>query len=126
MYDRRETAMQFSEQLDLTFAALADPTRRAILARLALGEASVAELGAPFNMSQPAISKHLKVLETAGLISTGHEANKRPRKIEGGPMHEAVAWLEDYRKFWERRYEALDELLDQLQTKPSKSKRKRR
>jgi DNA-binding transcriptional ArsR family regulator len=118
--------MQSSERLNLTFAALADPTRRAILARLALGEASVAELAAPFKMSQPAISKHLKVLETAGLISSGQEANRRPRRIEGGPMQEAAAWLEDYRKFWERRYEALDELLDEMQARPPKSKRKRR
>ena len=118
--------MQFSQQLDLTFAALADPTRRAIMARLALGEASVAELAAPFDMSQPAISKHLKVLERAGLISTGHDANKRPRRIEGGPMQDAAAWLEDYRKFWESRYEALDELLARMQAKPPKSKRKRR
>jgi DNA-binding transcriptional ArsR family regulator len=118
--------MQASERLDLTFAALADPTRRAILARLALGEASVAELAAPFKMSQPAISKHLKVLETAGLISSGQEANRRPRRIEGGPMQEAAAWLEDYRKFWESRYEALDELLDEMQARPPKSKRKRR
>ncbi len=116
--------MQVSEHLDLTFAALADPTRRAIIARLAQGEASVAELAAPFHMSQPAISKHLKVLETAGLISTGQHANKRPRKLEGGPMQEAVAWLEDYRTFWERRYEALDELLDEMQSKPPKSKRR--
>lgn len=118
--------MQSSQQLDLTFAALADPTRRAILARLARGKASVAELAAPFNMSQPAISKHLKVLETAGLISTRQDGNRRPRRIEGGPMQEAVAWLEDYRMFWERRYEALDELLDQLQAEPPKPKRKRR
>ena len=118
--------MQASERLDLTFAALADPTRRAIMARLARGEASVAELAAPFTMSQPAISKHLKVLETAGLISTGQDANKRPRRIEGGPMQEAVAWLEDYRKFWERRYQALDELLGEMQARPPKSKRKRR
>jgi DNA-binding transcriptional ArsR family regulator len=117
--------MQPTERLDATFAALADPTRRAIMARLALGEASVAELAAPFNMSQPAISKHLKVLENAGLISTGQDANKRPRRLEGGPMQEAVAWLEDYRKFWERRYDALDELLGQLQAKPPKSKRKK-
>ena len=117
--------MQASERLDLTFAALADPTRRAIMARLARGEASVAELAAPFDISQPAISKHLKVLEMAGLISAGQDANKRPRKIEGGPMQEAAAWLEDYRMFWERRYEALDELLDQMQAKPPKSKRKR-
>jgi DNA-binding transcriptional ArsR family regulator len=118
--------MQASERLDRTFAALADPTRRAIMARLALGEASVAELAAPFNMSQPAISKHLKVLETAGLISAGQDANKRPRRIEAGPMQEAVAWLEDYRKFWEHRYEALDELLRQMQARPPKSRRKRR
>jgi DNA-binding transcriptional ArsR family regulator len=119
-------AMHASQRLDLTFAALADPTRRAILARLARGEASVAELAAPFKMSQPAISKHLKVLETAGLISAGHEANRRPRKIEGRPMKEAVAWLEEYRMFWERRYQALDELLVQMQATPPKSKRKRR
>ncbi|HWG53002.1 MAG TPA: metalloregulator ArsR/SmtB family transcription factor [Gemmatimonadaceae bacterium] len=118
--------MQASERLNMTFAALADPTRRAIMARLALGEASVAELAAPFNMSQPAISKHLKVLETAGLISTGQDANKRPRKIEGGPMQEAVAWLEGYRKFWERRYEALDALLGQMEASRPKSRRKRR
>ena len=118
--------MQASERLDLTFAALADPTRRAIMARLALGEASVAELAAPFDMSQPAISKHLKVLETAGLVSTGQDANRRPRRIEAGPMQEAVAWLDDYRKFWERRYQALDELLDQMQAGPPQSGRKRR
>jgi DNA-binding transcriptional ArsR family regulator len=117
--------MQASKRLDLTFAALADPTRRAILARLAVGEASVAELATPFNMSQPAISKHLKVLETAGLISTAQDANKRPRKIEGGPMQEAVAWLEDYRKFWERRYHALDDLLGRMQAKRPKATRKR-
>jgi DNA-binding transcriptional ArsR family regulator len=117
--------MTASDRLDATFSALADPTRRAILARLSLGEASVAELGAPFSMSQPAISKHLKVLENAGLIATGQDANKRPRRIDGAPMGEAVAWLEDYRKFWERRYDALDTLLGQLQAKPPKSKRKR-
>ena len=117
--------MSASERLDATFAALADPTRRAIMARLALGEASVAELAAPFNMSQPAISKHLKVLENAGLIAAGHDANRRPRRIEAAPMQEAVAWLEEYRKFWERRYDALDTLLGQLQAKPPKSKRKR-
>jgi DNA-binding transcriptional ArsR family regulator len=104
-----------AEQLDLTFAALADPTRRAILARLAQGEASVAELTASFDISQPAISKHLKVLETAGLISARRDGAKRLRRIEGGPMQEAVAWLEEYREFWERRYEALDELLDEIQ-----------
>jgi DNA-binding transcriptional ArsR family regulator len=117
--------MQPSERLDATFAALADPTRRAIMARLALGEASVAELAAPFSMSQPAISKHLKVLENAGLISRGQDAQRRPRKIEGGPLQEATEWLEEYRQFWERRYDALDTLLGQLQAKPPKSKRKR-
>ena len=115
-----------ADVLDATFAALADPTRRAIMSRLALGEASVAELAAPFRMSQPAVSKHLKVLETAGLVSAGQDANKRPRRIEGGPMQEAVAWLDDYRKFWERRYEALDELLGEMQARPAKSRRKRR
>lgn len=114
-----------TERLDATFAALADPTRRAILARLAQGEASVAELALPFAMSQPAISKHLKVLENAGLISTAQDAQRRPRKIEAAPLAEASAWIEKYRQFWERRYSALDELLGQLQAKPPKSKRKR-
>ena len=114
-----------AERLDATFAALADPTRRAILARLALGEASVAELAEPFAMSQPAISKHLKVLENAGLISTAQDAQRRPRKIEAAPLAEASAWIENYRQFWERRYGALDQLLGQLQAKPPKSKRKR-
>ncbi len=114
-----------SQRLDATFAALADPTRRAILARLSQGEASVAELAEPFAMSQPAISKHLKVLENAGLISTAQSAQRRPRKIEAAPLAEANAWLEEYRQFWERRYSALDELLGQLQAKPPKSKRKR-
>lgn len=117
--------MTASDRLDATFAALADPTRRAILARLALGEASVMELAEPFNMSQPAISKHLKVLENAGLISRSQDAQRRPRRIEGGPMAEAFAWLEEYRKFWDRRYDALDTLLGQLQAKPPRSKRKR-
>jgi DNA-binding transcriptional ArsR family regulator len=115
-----------SDRLDATFAALADPTRRAILARLARGNASVAELAEPFAMSQPAISKHLKVLENAGLITTQQDAQRRPRKIEGARLGEATAWLEQYRQFWERRYSALDELLGQLQAKPPKSKRNRR
>jgi DNA-binding transcriptional ArsR family regulator len=114
-----------AQRLDATFAALADPTRRAILARLARGEASVAELAEPFAMSQPAISKHLKVLENAGLISTAQDAQRRPRKIEAAPLAEASAWIENYRQFWERRYSALDELLSQLQAKPPKSRRKR-
>ncbi len=117
--------MNTSERLDATFGALADPIRRAIMARLALGEASVADLAAPFDISQPAISKHLKVLEQAGLISRGQDAQRRPRKIEGGPLQEAAGWIEGYRKFWMRRYDALDTLLGQLQAKPPKSKRKR-
>jgi DNA-binding transcriptional ArsR family regulator len=97
--------------LDATFAALADPTRRAILARLASGEASVMELAEPFEMSQPAISKHLKVLERAGLISRGSDAQRRPRKLEAKPMLEATEWLEQYREFWEASFGRLDALL---------------
>lgn len=104
-----------ASQLDLTFAALADPTRRAILARLAEGEATVNELVEPFNMSQPAISKHIKVLENAGLVSRGKDAQRRPVKIEAKPMAEAVSWLERYREFWEQSYQRLDTLLDELQ-----------
>ncbi len=102
------------DHLDATFAALADPTRRAILARLASGEASVAELAAPFAMSQPAISKHLKVLERAGLISRGSDAQRRPRRLEARPLAEANEWLEGYRRFWEASFERLDGLLDEL------------
>jgi DNA-binding transcriptional ArsR family regulator len=110
-------------RLDATFAALADPTRRAILARLAQGEASVIELAEPFDMSQPAISKHLKVLERAGLISQGRDAQRRPRRLEAAPLAEATAWLERYRRFWEGRFRQLDALLDALQAKrpPRKS-----
>lgn len=107
-----------AEQLDATFAALADPTRRAILARLARGEASVAELAAPFDMTQPAISKHLRVLERAGLISRGRDAQRRPRRLEAAPLAQATEWLEHYRKFWEDRFERLDALLDEMQDKP--------
>jgi DNA-binding transcriptional ArsR family regulator len=103
-----------SKRLDTTFAALADPTRRAILARLARGEASVMELARPFAMSQPAISKHLKVLERAGLISRGRDAQRRPCRIEGKPLSEASRWLEDYRRIWEANYQRLDVLLDEL------------
>ena len=103
-----------AERLDHTFAALADPTRRAILARLAQGEASVMELAAPFAMTQPAISKHLKVLERAGLVSQGRDAQRRPRRLEPAPLAEATAWLEDYRKMWEGNFERLDALLDEL------------
>ncbi len=116
--------MTASDHLDATFAALADPTRRAILARLALGDASVAELAEPFAMSQPAISKHLKVLEHAGLISSIQVGQRRPRKLEGVRLGEATAWLEEYRQFWEQRFSTLDALLDQLQASPPKSKRK--
>src|SRR5436853_899246 len=107
--------MQAAHRLDTTFAALAHPTRRAILARLASGEASVTELAAPFAMSQPAISKHLKVLERAGLVSRGRDAQRRPRRLEVKPLAEATQWLERYRRFWERRFQHLDDLLDQLQ-----------
>jgi len=112
--------------LDATFAALADPTRRAILARLASGEASVNELAEPFAMSQPAISKHLKVLEKAGLISQGRDAQRRPRRLEAAPLEEANEWLEAYRRFWEASYEQLDALLDELKTKARKPRRTRR
>src|SRR5580765_5607837 len=104
-------------RLDATFAALADPTRRAILARLASGEASVMELAEPFAMSQPAISKHLKVLERAGLISRGRDAQRRPRRIEPRPLADATEWLERYRQLWEGNYKRLDALLDVLKTK---------
>jgi DNA-binding transcriptional ArsR family regulator len=100
--------------LDATFSALSDPTRRAILARLAEGEATVNELVAPFKLSQPAISKHLKVLEKAGLITRGRDAQKRPCRIEAGPLAEADEWLEDFRKIWEANFDRLDSLLDEL------------
>lgn len=103
-------------QLDATFAALADPTRRAILARLALGEASVTELAQPFAMSQPAISKHLKVLEHAGLISRGREAQRRPCRLEAQRLAEATDWLERYRQLWEANFQRLDALLDEMKT----------
>ena len=116
-----------SQTLDATFAALADPTRRAILARLASGEASVNELAAPFEMSQPAISKHLKVLERAGLISRGLDAQRRPRKLKAAPLAEANKWLENYRQFWEAAYQQLDSLLDEMKTnKPKKTSKKRK
>ena len=106
--------MKLSGRLDATFAALADPTRRAILKRLAGGEASVTDLAKPFAMTQPAISKHLKVLERAGLISRGREAQRRPRRIEGKPLAEAAQWLERYRQVWEGNFQRLDSLLDEL------------
>lgn len=108
--------MKPSERLNATFAALADPTRRAILAVLARGEASVMELAKPFAMSQPAISKHLKVLERAGLIARGRDAQRRPCRIVGKPLADANNWLEKYRQFWEGSFQRLDALLDELQT----------
>lgn len=117
--------MQPSERLDLTFAALADPTRRAILARLATGEATVTELAEPFEMSQPAISRHLKVLERAGLISMNVDAQRRPRKLEPKRLQEAVDWIERYREIFEHNYQRLDALLEELQAKPSRRKRTR-
>ena len=116
--------MNPSEHLDATFAALADPTRRAILARLAEGEASVTELARPFDMSQPAISKHLKVLERAGLVSLGRDAQRRPRRLEAQPLAEANVWLQSYRRFWEESFDRLDGLLEELQTKEKKRKRR--
>jgi len=106
--------------LDATFAALADPTRRSILTRLASGEASVAELARPFAMSQPAISKHLKVLERAGLIRRGRDAQRRPRRLEPKRLAEATEWLERYRRLWEGNYQRLDALLEELKTKERK------
>ena len=110
-----------SQQLDATFIALADPTRRAILARLMSGEASVNELAEPFSISQPAVSKHLKILERAGLVTRSRDATRRPVKIEAGPMREAADWLSSYRKFWEQSYQRLDALLEVLQTPVNKS-----
>src|ERR671922_1761288 len=103
-----------TDRLDRTFAALADPTRRAILARLAAGEASVTELARPFRMSLPAVSKHLKVLEGAGLIARGRERQWRPARLEAGPLREVADWTERYRRFWEESYDRLDEYLDKL------------
>src|SRR5947208_15914766 len=113
-------------RLDATFAALADPTRRAILARLASGEASVAELAKPFAMSQPAISKHLKVLERAGLISRGRDAQRRPRRLEAKPLAEATEWLERYRDYWGDNYQRLDALPDGMKTKQKTHPRRKR
>jgi len=117
--------METSGSLDATFAALADPTRRAILARLASGEASVIELAKPFAMSQPAISRHLKVLERAGLISRGQDAQRRPRRLEAKPLAEASQWLEGYRRFWETSFQRLDGLLDEMKATHRETKRTR-
>ena len=115
-----------SDLLDATFAALADPTRRAILARLALGEVSVTELAEPFAMCQPAISKHLMVLDMGGLVSRGRDAQKRPCRLEAKPLGQATEWLESYRKYWEARFERLDELLEEMKAnEKARPKRKR-
>ena len=111
------------DQLSSTFAALADPTRRAILARLALGETSVSELARPFEMSMPAVSKHLKVLERAGLIARGREAQWRPCRLDAGPLKDAASWIDEYRQFWSAHVDALERHLDRMdQPAPTKGK----
>lgn len=115
-----------SRQLDAVFTALADPTRRAILAQLATGEASVNELAAPFGISQPAISKHLKVLERAGLVSSGRDAQRRPRRVEAKPLAQATEWLERYRQMCERNFQRLDALLDELKADAKSAQRAKR
>ncbi len=114
------------DRLSTTFAALSDPTRRAILARLVAGEASVNELAEPFAMSLPAVSKHLKVLENAGLIARGREAQWRPCRLEAAPLKDAVDWLEHYRRFWEERLDGLGVYLRELQRKEKKHVRRKR
>lgn len=115
-----------TDQLSTTFAALADPTRRAILARLVTGECSVTELAEPFEMSLPAVSKHLRVLERAGLIARGREAQWRPCRLEAGPLREVADWTERYRAIWEQRFDRLDTYLQQLKAKEKKHGRKQR
>ncbi len=115
-----------ADHLSVTFAALADPTRRAILARLASGECSVTELAEPFEMSMPAVSKHLRVLERAGLIARGREAQWRPCRIEAAPLKEVADWTERYRAFWEERFDRLELYLQELQAKEKKHGRKQR
>ncbi len=114
-----------TDQLSNTFAALSDPTRRAILARLALGETSVTELAQPFEMSMPAISKHLKVLERAGLIARGRDAQWRPCRLKPQPLKDAAEWLEHYRRFWEQSFDRLEEYLREMQAKERKDARKK-
>jgi DNA-binding transcriptional ArsR family regulator len=113
------------DRLSTTFSALADPTRRAILARLVSGEVSVTDLAEPFEMSLPAVSKHLKVLERAGLIARGREAQWRPCRLESGPLKDAADWLEHYRRFWEQSFDRLDDYLRELQKKEKKNGRKK-
>ena len=114
-----------TDQLSETFGALADPTRRAILARLASGEASVTELASPFAMSMPAISKHLKVLERAGLIARGREAQWRPCRLQAGPLQDVAGWVEHYRQFWEQSFDRLDDYLRELKKQDSRHKEKK-
>src|SRR5262245_56370019 len=116
---------KLGDRLDATFTALADPTRRAILSRLALGDATVRELTGPFEMTQPAISKHLKVLERAGLVSRGRDAQKRPRRLDARPLAEANEWLEKYRRFWEQSFERLDSILDEMKAQAGRRSTKR-
>jgi DNA-binding transcriptional ArsR family regulator len=117
--------MSSSDRLNATFLALADPTRRAILARLALGEASVNELAEPFDMSQPAISQHLKMLERAGLVSRARDAQRRPCRLEARPLEAAYVWIERYRQMWDLSFERLDTLLDELQAAKKPAKRRK-
>lgn len=130
-YNTSVMQMTPSERLDATFVALSDPTRRAILARLKDGDATVNELAAPFDISQPAVSKHLKILERAGLVTRTNVGTSRPVKIEASPMREAADWLEKYREFWEKSYQRLDALLEILQTpvnadKPARTRKQRK
>jgi DNA-binding transcriptional ArsR family regulator len=124
--ERNSYASSPSGRLDATFAALSDPTRRAILARLISGQASVAELAEPFSMTQPAISKHLKVLETAGLIIRDRDAQRRPSRLDARPLGEASKWLADYREFWKSSFKRLDNLLDDLKATKKKGKKHKR
>ena len=117
-------AVEQPDQLSATFAALADPTRRAILARLLAGECSVTDLAEPFDMSMPAVSKHLRVLERAGLIARGREAQWRPCRLEAGPLKEVVDWAERYREIWEGRFDRLDSYLQELKTKEKEKEKK--
>jgi DNA-binding transcriptional ArsR family regulator len=118
--------MSQPDHLDTTFAALADPTRRAILARLTSGDATVLELAEPFDMSLPAISKHLKVLERAGLISRGRDAQRRPCRIQGAPLKEATEWIDQYRRFWEGSFDRLDDYLKEMKRKKEKTNARRK
>lgn len=118
-------AKEQSDRLDAIFSALADPTRRAILQRLSTGEATVAQLAAPFDMTQPAVSRHLKVLEHAGLISRGKDAQRRPSRLEPKPLEEAHVYLEKYREYWERTFDDLDDVLEELKAGEKKTRSKK-